>query len=337
MTVPHLLSRDSASSPPRYRLASKGVHVPAKSTSAPSDPEAAAPETTSPDIEAEAEPAEHSATESASEHVSPVEALLAESTKRSPRNRRARLRKIVSLVSKEGVTTVEWLADNLDVSSMTVYRDVSELVDQGLLTRSYGEVSAASSSLAESSSKLRLGTNRELKDRIAKAAVKYVRRGDAVLLDDSTTSAHLIPALRNLSPITVATNARFIEELLINEPHMSLIHLGGDYLNWADAFFGPMTVRNIESLGIDVCLMSTTAVRGAHCYHPDPAVAETKRAMIHSAQRRILMVDHSKFVRTALHRFVAITDFTAVITDSLTPPEDIARIRDAGVEVVVVD
>ncbi|MFT3944633.1 MAG: DeoR/GlpR family DNA-binding transcription regulator [Ancrocorticia sp.] len=315
--------------------------MPAKSTSQPSDLDAATPETTSPDIEAEAEaepePAERSVAEAAPEHVSPVEALLAESTKRSPRNRRARLRKIVSLVSKEGVTTVEWLADNLDVSSMTVYRDVSELVDQGLLTRSYGEVSAASSSLTESSSKLRLGTNRELKDRIAKAALKYVRRGDAVLLDDSTTSAHLIPGLRNLSPITVATNARFIEELLINEPHMSLIHLGGNYLNWADAFFGPMTVRNIESLGIDVCLMSTTAVRGTHCYHPDPTVAETKRAMIHSAQRRILMVDHSKFVRTALHRFVDITDFTAVITDSLTSTEDIERIRDAGVEVVVVD
>ena len=310
----------------------------ANSTSAPSDTEAVTLGASTPGTAStEASPPEYSQVNLEEEHVSPVEALLAESTKRSPRNRRARLRKIVSLVSKEGVTTVEWLADNLDVSSMTVYRDVSELVDQGLLTRSYGEVSAASSSLAESSSKLRLGTNRELKDRIAKAAIKYVHRGDAILLDDSTTSAHLIPALRNLSPITVATNARFIEELLINEPHMSLIHLGGDYLNWADAFFGPMTIRNIESLGIDVCLMSTTAVRGAHCYHPDPTVAETKRAMIHSAQRRILMVDHSKFVRTALHRFVAITDFTAVITDSLTPADDIARIRDAGVEVVVVD
>ncbi len=310
----------------------------ANSTSVPSDPEAATLGASLPGIAStEASSPEYSQVNLEEEHASPVEALLAESTKRSPRNRRARLRKIVSLVSKEGVTTVEWLADNLAVSSMTVYRDVSELVDQGLLTRSYGEVTAASSSLTESSSKLRLGTNRELKDRIAKAALKYVRRGDAVLLDDSTTSAHLIPGLRNLSPITVATNARFIEELLINEPHMSLIHLGGDYLNWADAFFGPMTVRNIESLGIDVCLMSTTAVRGAHCYHPDPTVAETKRAMIHSAQRRILMVDHSKFVRTALHRFVAITDFTAVITDSLTPADDIARIRDAGVEVVVVD
>lgn len=312
--------------------------MPTNSTSVPSDAEAptrpsSTPHPTSPNTT----PTSSTPTSSTPETFSPVEALLAESTKRSPRNRRARLRKIVSLVSKEGVTTVEWLADNLEVSSMTVYRDVSELVDQGLLTRSYGEVSAASSSLTESSSKLRLGTNRELKDRIAKAAIKYVRRGDAILLDDSTTSAHLIPALRNLSPITVATNARFIEELLINEPHMSLIHLGGDYLNWADAFFGPMTIRNIESLGIDVCLMSTTAVRGAHCYHPDPTVAETKRAMIHSAQRRILMVDHSKFVRTALHRFVAITDFTAVITDSLTPADDIARIRDAGVEVVVVE
>ena len=259
------------------------------------------------------------------------------SFKRTPRNRKARLRKIVSLVIEEGVTTVEWLADHLEVSSMTVYRDVSELVDQGLLTRSYGEVSAASSSLVESSSKLRLGTNRELKDKIAKAALSYVHRGDAVLLDDSTTSAHLIPGLRELTPLSVATNARFIEELLINEPHMRLIHLGGDYLNWADAFFGPMTVNNIESLGIDICLMSTTAVRGAHCYHPDSNVADTKRAMIRSAQRRILMVDHSKFTRTALHRFVALSEFTAVITDSLTPLDEIRRIRESGVQVVVVD
>ena len=256
--------------------------------------------------------------------------------KRTPRNRKDRLRKIVSLVVQEGVTTVEWLADNLAVSSMTVYRDVSELVDQGLLTRSYGEVSTASSSLVESSSKLRLGMNRELKDKIAKAALKYVRRGDSILLDDSTTSAHLIPGLRELTPLTVATNARFIEELLTNDPHMGLIHLGGNYLNWADAYFGPMTVSNIENLGVDICLMSTTAVRGAYCYHPDSNVADTKRAMIRGAQRRILMVDHSKFTRTALHRFVAVSEFTTVITDSLTPAQEIERIRDAGVEVVVV-
>lgn len=256
--------------------------------------------------------------------------------RRTPRNRKERLRKIVSLVVQEGVTTVEWLAEHLAVSSMTVYRDVSELVDQGLLTRSYGEVSTPSSSLVESSSKLRLGLNRDLKDRIARAALKYVRRGDSILLDDSTTSAHLIPGLRKLTPLTVATNARFIEELLTSEPHMGLIHLGGDYLNWADAYFGPMTITNIGRLGIDVCLMSTTAVRGAHCYHPDSTVADTKRAMVRAAQRRILMVDHSKFTRTALHRFVEICDFTTVITDSLTPTDEIERIRDAGVEVVVV-
>ena len=256
--------------------------------------------------------------------------------KRTPRNRKDRLRTIVSLVVQEGVTTVEWLAENLSVSSMTVYRDVSELVDQGLLTRSYGEVSTASSSLVESSSKLRLGMNRELKDKIAKAALKYVRRGDSILLDDSTTSAHLIPGLREMTPLTVATNARFIEELLTHEPHMGVIHLGGDYLNWADAYFGPMTISNIENLGIDVCLMSTTAVRGAHCYHPDSTVADTKRAMIEWAQRRILMVDHSKFTRTALHRFADLRDFTAVITDSLTPTQEVERIRDAGVEVVVI-
>lgn len=257
--------------------------------------------------------------------------------KRIPQGRKARLRKIVALVIHEGVTTVDWLAENLGVSTMTVYRDVSELVDQGMLNRSYGEVSAPSSSLVETSSKLRLGQNNNLKDRIAAAALTYVHPGDAVMLDDSTTGAHLLPGLRELAPVTVATNARFIEEGLLDDPHISLIHLGGDYYNWADSYFGPMTVRNIQSLGIDVCLMSVTAIAGGYCYHPDPTVAETKRAMIASAARNILMVDHTKFTRTGLHKFVEVSDFSAVITDSETPETELDKLRDLGIEVVIVN
>lgn len=263
--------------------------------------------------------------------------MQAGAAKRIPQTRKARLRKIVSLVIHEGVTTVDWLADNLGVSTMTVYRDISELVDQGMLTRSYGEVSAPSSSLVEISSKLRLGQNNTLKDLIAAAALTYVGPGDAVILDDSTTSAHMLPGLRELAPVTVATNARFIEEGLIGDPHISLIHLGGDYYNWADAYFGPMTVRNIESLGIDVCLMSVTAISGGYCFHPDPVVAETKRAMVDSATRNVLMVDHTKFTRTGLHKIVPVSKFSAVITDSETPQEELEKLREAGVEVVLVD
>ncbi|MGO1591507.1 MAG: DeoR/GlpR family DNA-binding transcription regulator [Ancrocorticia sp.] len=258
------------------------------------------------------------------------------SSKRIPQARKVRLRKIVSLVIHEGVTTVDWLAANLGVSTMTVYRDVSELVDQGMLTRSYGEVSVPSSSLVETSSKLRLGQNTRLKDQIASAALTYVHPGDAVLLDDSTTSAHLLPGLRELAPVTVATNARFIEEGLISDPHISLIHLGGDYHNWADAYFGPMTVRNIQSLGIDICLMSVTAIAGGYCYHPDPAVAETKRAMVETAARSVLMVDHTKFTRTGLHKFASVQSFSAVITDAQTPQEELDKLAELGVDVVTI-
>lgn len=269
--------------------------------------------------------------------ASPPSGMQSGNGKRIPQGRKARLRKIVSLVIHEGVTTVDWLAENLGVSTMTVYRDVSELVDQGMLTRSYGEVSAPSSSLVETSSKLRLGQNNSLKDRIAAAALTYVHPGDAVMLDDSTTSAHLIPGLRDLAPVTVATNARFIEEGLIGDPHISLIHLGGDYHNWADAYFGPMTVRNIQGLGIDVCLMSVTAIAGGYCYHPDSIVAETKRAMIESSARNILMVDHTKFTRTGLHKFAPVSAFSAIITDAQTPQAELDKLRELGIDVVIVD
>ena len=62
---------------------------------------------------------------------------------------------------------------------------------------------------------------------------------------------------------------------------------------------------------------------------------ETKRAMFNASARRILLIDHTKFERRALHGFAALSEFDTVIVDDHTPGEHVSRLRDKGIHVVV--
>jgi DeoR/GlpR family transcriptional regulator of sugar metabolism len=57
--------------------------------------------------------------------------------------------------------------------------------------------------------------------------------------------------------------------------------------------------------------------------------------MFDSSAKRILLTDHTKFTRRALHSFAALTEFDAVIVDEATPIEHITRMRGKGINVII--
>ncbi|HOQ54541.1 MAG TPA: DeoR/GlpR transcriptional regulator, partial [Micropruina sp.] len=70
------------------------------------------------------------------------------------------------------------------------------------------------------------------------------------------------------------------------------------------------------------------------CFHPYEDCVQVKRAMMTSAAQSILLLDHSKLNRRALHTFAAMTDFDQVVVDSLTPESLVSDLRERGVSVV---
>ena len=71
------------------------------------------------------------------------------------------------------------------------------------------------------------------------------------------------------------------------------------------------------------------------CFHPSRSEAETKRAFMASAELRVLMVDHHKFTRRAVHRVSSLLDFDAVVVDAGIDEEELHALREDGVQVVV--
>lgn len=82
--------------------------------------------------------------------------------------------------------------------------------------------------------------------------------------------------------------------------------------------------------------MSTTAVTDGHCYHQSQETVAVKRALMESAARRILLIDHTKFSKNGLYQLAPLTAFDLVIVDARTEATILADMQTAGVPFQVV-
>ncbi|MEV0088319.1 DeoR/GlpR family DNA-binding transcription regulator [Saccharopolyspora sp. NPDC050642] len=255
------------------------------------------------------------------------------SARRPSGKQQDRRRKITELVMAEGTMRIDDLVETVGASAMTVYRDLADLESQGLVHRNRGYVSAASSLLYEAASEYRLQQNTSEKEEIAQAAAELIEPGQALVLDDSTTGVYLARLLPERAPLTVVTNHRGVFGELAGASGISLICVGGDYLPWADAFVGGMALDALRNLRVDLAIMSVSAVTDGICCYPQQEMVQIKKAMLASARRRVLYVDHTKFRRRALHAVAPVEDFDVVIVDSQTTSADIEVLRDRGARV----
>lgn len=268
---------------------------------------------------------------------SPIERLVAGEVASDSRHARqiARRRMIAEAVMAEGTMRIEDLVERFGISLMTVHRDIDDLVDRGLLQKTRGIVSAASTSLIESSDVYRAGRQSAEKKAIAEAAMAFVEPGQAIFFDDSTTVLQMAAHLSTRVPITAITNSLVLMNALRDVRDVTLLALGGQFHAWCNAFIGRMTTTEIARLRADTAFLSFSAITDDMVFHQSPEMVTTKRAMFDSAARRILLADHTKFQRRALHAMGPLAEFDAVVVDDGLPEADVARLRGKGVTVVV--
>lgn len=247
----------------------------------------------------------------------------------------ARQRAISDAVMAEGAVRIDRLAERFGISKMTVHRDLDELESRGVLRKARGVATAMSTSLVESSDVYRLGRQSVEKEAIAHAALQHIDPGHAIFLDDSTTVLHLAKLLSSRAPLTVITNVLTLMNELNGVRGISLVALGGNYFNWCSAFMGRMTNAAIARLRADTFIMSTSAITDDTCYHQSLDTVDTKRAMFDVSAQRILLADHTKFEKRALHALAHLSEFDLVIVDAETDKEHIERLRSQGVNVEV--
>lgn len=233
--------------------------------------------------------------------------------------RQQRQQTIIDHVLAQGDASVAELTELTGVSVMTVHRDIAELADRGILRKYHGGVSAQPSTVFESSSDFRLHAHSGEKEALAREALSFVTPGMSLMLDDSTTALALARLLPKVGPLTVVTNYRLITDELRSAEDIRLICIGGEYSRTHDSWIGLPALEMIGGFSVDVAVVSTSAMTGTMTYHQEQEIVAVKRAMREAAALSVLLMDHSKVGRSALHRLESVERFDHVV---LTGPVD---------------
>ncbi len=244
---------------------------------------------------------------------------------------------IAELVIKRGSVSMEDIAEHTGVSTMTAYRDVRALEDAGLLQRHRGQVSAVASGLQEASASFRIEQEPESKEAMARALAGLIPPGSSVALDDSTSGIYVVRELAKTPPTTVITNSLLVAREATQASDIHLFLTGGSYEGWADAVLGPTAISTLEGLDMDFCVLSASGIADGRCFHPYEAVVAVKKAMLRAARTRVLLLDHTKLRRKALHAFARLDEFDHVVVDPGAGDDDLAQLAAWGARVVVAE
>ncbi len=240
---------------------------------------------------------------------------------------------IVRLLSQaeSGILGVSHLSRLLDVSEMTIRRDLDALAAAGLVQRIHGGAMHVNSALLYERSFAERGREaRPAKVAIGRAAARLVHEGQVVILDAGTTTLEIARHL-TARHITAVTNALPVASELSAHPEVSAILLGGEVKGPELCTVGPMVTDSLTRMSADLLFLSTAGFspeRGLT--EPDLREAEVKRAMMKAAKRVLLVADSSKFGAIYFAQTAPITAVHAVVTDDRLDPGRPARPRRDG-------
>jgi DeoR/GlpR family transcriptional regulator of sugar metabolism len=244
----------------------------------------------------------------------------------------------VQTVKARGRVRIDDLAHQFGVSTMTIHRDLDYLDAAGMLRKVRSGAEAPPSEAFERNVELRKVLNLAEKRAVADAAVAWAASQidmQAVAIDDSTTALHVLPRLFEHLPLTVVTNFLPAVNELSAEPGIRLNAIGGDFVPEFSSFIGPQSIRALRDVHYDVLFMSVSAVSRGMCFHPSEMAADLKRAFMDSAELCVLMIDHTKLARRAIHRICSLEEFDMVVVDDGLDTEEVVRLEATGVNVLV--
>ncbi|MFF7656512.1 DeoR/GlpR family DNA-binding transcription regulator [Streptomyces sp. NPDC007983] len=256
---------------------------------------------------------------------------------------------ILDEVRRRGGVRVNELTRKLNVSDMTVRRDLDALARMGVVEKVHGgAVPVAEASTYEPGFEAKSGLELSAKEDIAKAAAAMAAPGTAIGLAGGTTAFALAQQLLEVPDLTVVTNSVRVADVFYTaqrsaalggaapRPGAATVVLTGGVRTPSDTLVGPVADAAVRSLHFDVLFLGVHGISvEAGLSTPNLAEAETNRHFVRSARRVVVVADHTKWGTVGLSSFASLDQVDALVTDPGLPAGARAEIAEYLPELVV--
>jgi DeoR family deoxyribose operon repressor len=231
-----------------------------------------------------------------------------------------RVKRIQQALQDQKAIHLREMAALLDVSEMTLRRDLGRYPEKfqllgGYITLAFAGTEAADYQVSEQ------GTRHvEEKRRIGKLAAAFIQPGDTVFFDCGTTIPFVVDFIADDLEFTAVCNSLNVLLKLQQKPHCSIVLCGGVFHRKNQVFEHRDEAGILDSLRLTWALISAAGVSdtlGVTCFNFHEV--EVKQKVLRQAQHRMLLADHSKFDAVRSAHFAALEQFHLVVSDKKLP------------------
>lgn len=250
-----------------------------------------------------------------------------------------RHRLIVERIRERGFATVPELAVECSVSEMTMRRDLDQLAERALISRTHGGAAliegagALMVDLVEPAFWARTEVNRAEKAAIGRMAASLIDDGQTVALDIGSTALELAHAVAGRAINVYTCSLKIATYLNCHTPNVYVPT--GKIVGSEPSIVGAQTVQQIAQLNFDIVFIGVSGCSEGGFYDYSLEDSEIKRALITCSQKRVVLLDSSKFNRMSVVRVSDLAGVDALVTDA-EPPKNLRKMFDAaGVDILI--
>ena len=225
---------------------------------------------------------------------------------------------ILERIRQQGGVKVADLVRDLEVSDMTIRRDLDVLAQSGLVVKVHGGATALSQHAShEPGFGAKSSLQRREKEAIAAAAAALVQAGTAIGLSAGTTTHIVAQHLLDVAALTVVTNSVWVADVLHERgaPDQTVLLTGGRRTP-SDALVGPFAVAALRTVHLDHVFMGVHGFDAkAGLTTPNILEAQTNRALVDAGRQLVVVADHTKWGAVGMNSITSLDTVDVLISD----------------------
>jgi DeoR family fructose operon transcriptional repressor len=237
---------------------------------------------------------------------------------------------ILKELNIKGEVDIKKLAVELDISEITIRRDLNQMANDGLLYRTHGGAMKVDPLQIPHDFINKAAKNVEAKDKICRAAAKEIKDGDIVFMDCGSTVFRLCQFIRN-KKIRVITNSIPVVYELQNSL-VSLNIIGGEFNAERQAVHGKIADEHIARYKATKAFLGVDGLSRNGLFANSELEADITQAFADHSVKTYLLCDDSKIGKESYLKFAEFSMINTIITNSKSV--ELAYFRKQGVEVI---
>ncbi|SHM54421.1 transcriptional regulator, DeoR family [Cyclobacterium lianum] len=244
---------------------------------------------------------------------------------------------ILDQLKSAGYVSVAALSKAMNVTMVTVRKDLKILEDKGLLFRSHGSATPVAPYVMDKPVDEKQWVQVEQKRAIAQQAIKLLKQEDAIIIGSGTTVLAFAQAIPRDLSLTVLTGALNVSIALLDLHKAEIVQLGGVVRQSSSSVVGHFAESMINQFACSKLFISVDGIDAEFGLTTSNMMeAHLNSTMIRSVQKTIVLADSSKFGKKSFGKIANIEDVDTIISDRSLSRHYVNLLEDKGVEVMLV-